>query len=51
LLSKDIFEDIIKNAFQILKNQICTVIYNKVVFDTKKSEQKQRYKGYLKTAT
>lgn len=51
LLSKDIFEDIIKNAFQILKNQICTVIYNKVVFDTKKSEQKQRYKIYLKTAT
>ena len=51
LLSKDIFEDIIKNAFQILKNQICTIIYNKVVFDTKKSEQKQRYKGYLKTAT
>ena len=51
LLSKDIFEDIIKNAFQILKNQICTVVYNKVVFDTKKSEQKQRYKIYLKTAT
>ena len=51
LLSKDIFEDVIKNAFQILKNQICTVIYNKVVFDTKKSEQKQRYKIYLKTAT
>ena len=51
LLSKDIFEDIIKNAFQILKNQICTVIYNKVVFDTKKSEQKQRYKIYLKTVT
>lgn len=51
LLSKDIFEDIIKNAFQILKNQICTVIYNKVVFDTKKSEQKQRYKIYLKKAT
>ena len=51
LLSKDIFEDIIKNAFQILKNQICTVIYNKVVFDTKKSEKKQKYKIYLKTAT
>ena len=51
LLSKDIFEDIIKNAFQILKNQICTVVYNKVVFDTKKSEQKQRYKIYLKTVT
>ena len=51
LLSKDIFEDIIKNAFQILKNQICTVVYNKVVFDTKKSEQKQRYKIYLKITT
>lgn len=51
LLSKDIFEDIIKNAFQILKNQICTVVYNKVVFDTKKSEQKQRYKIYLKKTT
>lgn len=51
LLSKDIFEDIIKNSFQIIKNQICTIIYNKVVFDTKKSEQKQRYKIYLKTAT
>ena len=51
LLSKDIFEDIIKNAFQILKNQICTVIYNKVVFDTKPSERNKRYLIYIKTET
>lgn len=51
LLSKKIFEDIVKNSFQIIKNQICTIIYNKVVFDTKPSEKNQRYELYLKTAT
>lgn len=51
LLSKNIFEDIVKNSFQIIKNQICTIIYNKVVFDTKPSEQNQRYELYLKIET
>lgn len=51
LLSKDILEDIIKNSFQTLKNQICSVIYNKVVFDTKPSERNKRYLIYIKTET
>ena len=51
LLSKDILEDIIKNYFQTLKNQICSVIYNKVVFDTKPSERNKRYLIYIKTET
>lgn len=51
LLSKDILEDIIKNSFQTLKNQICSVIYNKVVFDTKTSERNKRYLIYIKTET
>ncbi len=51
LISKDIFEDIVKNSCQIIKNQICTIVYNKVVFDAKPSEKNSRYETYLKTAT
>lgn len=51
LIDESIFKNWIENSFQIIKNQICTLIYNKTIYDTKTSLKNKSYKNILETKT
>lgn len=51
LIDDNILKSWIENSFQIIKNQICTIIYNQIVFDTKPSEKNITYKDILEIKT
>jgi len=50
-LDENILKDWKKSSFQIIKNQICTLIYNKEFFEVQPQEKKKKYKIYLKLKT
>ncbi|UFX82655.1 hypothetical protein [Candidatus Absconditicoccus praedator] len=51
LLDNNILNDIIEKSFQILKNEICRIIYNGVVYDTKPQSKKSQYQSNLESFT
>lgn len=51
LLDNNILNDIIEKSFQILKNEICRIIYNWVVYDTKPQSKKSQYQSNLESFT
>ena len=51
LIDENIFKNWIENSFQIIKNQICTLIYNKTVYDTKPSVKNKSYENILEMKT
>lgn len=51
LIDESIFKNWIENSFQVIKNQICTLIYNKTIYDTKPSLKNESYKNILETKT